>query len=625
MDNAAKKHGIEKLTDYQHSRRKTEMYLGSRNLHTQEIIVYENGQPQLQEISWVPAIYTAFREAIDNAIDEVMGHGKGNRIDISYDESKCEFTVEDNGSGIPIDFDKTHDSIIATMVVSQTKTGRNFGDRQEVAGTNGLGISVVNFCSEWFKLDVWRDKKTFNQTFHESENELIINKPRTRRTKSDKTGTRIHFKLSDKVFQDKTLPEKFVIDRIYEIALCNPLTKIYYNGERIKTRPSPERTLFGEQKPIVIDINEQNFRSKFLLVPNFQNSGEFTHTIVNNIPAFNGGIHIETFKRYFYSGLLNALTRESKKRKLQPNRSDINDGLLIYNITNMSAPDFDSQSKTRLINENIGKTIKKQLEDEKIFKSIIQKNKWWIQEIYDRCEARTARRDARETTEKAKKLLRSKVPDLIDATGKDRSKCILFLAEGQSAISGMTSVRNPDIHGGLGLRGKVMNVNGETTKKVLDSQALANIMNSVGLIPGEKSDPNNMRYQKIYIAHDMDHDGLNIGALLVNFFYSYWPELFNPKKDPVFYIFMTPFIIAEKGKQRKYWYAKDHENFDPDNYKGWTITRAKGLGTLTKQDWRHSLENPELYGIVDDGKMEESLDLIFNSDRSDERKTWIGL
>ena len=70
--------------------------------------------------------------------------------------------------------------------------------------------------------------------------------------------------------------------------------------------------------------------------------------------------HIDAFRRLFYGNMLTALERESKKRKLTPNRSDIQDGLFIYNITNMLAPNFDSQSKTRLINEDVASVFKKQ-------------------------------------------------------------------------------------------------------------------------------------------------------------------------------------------------------------------------------------------------------------------------
>ena len=200
-----------------------------------------------------------------------------------------------------------------------------------------------------------------------------------------------------------------------------------------------------------------------------------------------------------------------------------------------------------------------------------------------------------------------------------------MIAEGDSAISTLASVRNPEIHGGLGLRGKVMNVNGETPKKILDNQVLTDIMNSIGLIIGQKSRKAELRYGKIYLATDADPDGYNIAALLINFFYTHWPELFDPLFEPVIYVFQTPFIIAEKGKTRKYWYAHNYSEFKPEDWSGWSITRAKGLGTLTEEDWKYALQSPVAIPIVDDGKMKESLDLIFNGKLADQRKVWIGL
>ncbi|KKK85329.1 hypothetical protein LCGC14_2774410, partial [marine sediment metagenome] len=92
---------IRKLTDYQHSRSKNEMYFGSRSPHTQDIMVYEDGIPVLKKLTWVPAIATAVREIIDNALDEIA-HGYGNRIDITHNPEKKTFSVQDNGRGIPI-------------------------------------------------------------------------------------------------------------------------------------------------------------------------------------------------------------------------------------------------------------------------------------------------------------------------------------------------------------------------------------------------------------------------------------------------------------------------------------------------------------------------------------------
>jgi DNA gyrase/topoisomerase IV subunit B len=620
---------IKKLTDYSHVRLKTEMYFGSRAVHTQTVMDYESGKPAPADMTWVPAVYTAFREIIDNALDEVVGHGHGNRIDVTYDPETREMSVEDNGRGIPISWDEDHQTYAATLALSEARAGRNFEARGEVAGTNGIGAAGVNFCSEYFKLTIHRDGKKFSQNFSEGNEllgeELVVSEAKIIEKKSDITGTKVVFKLSTKVFPDTTLPLQFVRSRITEIAIANPLIRVYFNGTQIKTKPRPEQSLFDKVKPIAVEIKEENFRTRFWLVPNWITDGEHFHTLVNNIPAFNGGVHIETFRRDFYRNLLGALEKESKRRKLSPNRSDVTEGVLIYNITNMHGPNFDSQSKTRLINEEVSKIVTKALDDPELYKDVIKKNKDWIEEIYKRCSERTMKKDQADINKLAKKLSRSKVAGLMDANAKDRTKCVLFLAEGDSAISGMSSVRNPEIHGGLALRGKVLNVNGEALKTVIENKALADIMNSVGLIVGRKANRDELRYGKVYIAHDMDPDGLNIGALLINFFHTFWPELFDPNLEPFINIFKTPFIIAEKGKQRKYWYSHNYQDFDPVAHSGWSITRAKGLSTLTEDDWQYSLDNPELFSVVDDGNIKDSLDLIFNNNRSDDRKEWIGM
>lgn len=622
---SADDYGIKKLSDYQHSRHRTEMYFGSRTIHSQETIIYQDGKPVVKEMSWIPSLYTYFREVVDNSLDEIA-YGYGTRLDVTYDPDKMEFSVQDHGRGIPIDYDEEFGGSIATTVLTETKTGRNFGDRQEVAGTNGLGVSITNFCSEYMKVEIRRDNKVWRQNFRETDDELLFGEPEVSRVKSDQTGTKITFRPSKKVFKDMSLPEEFVAARMYEIAFCNPLIKVYYNGERIKVKPTPEKTLFERDNSIItIDIKEDTFRTKFILKPAFQESGEYIHSIVNNIPAFNGGVHIETFRNLFYKGMISALERESKRRKLTPNRSDVNDGLLIFNITNMRAPNFDSQSKTRLINEEVGKILRTQLDDEKFYKNIVSKNRDWVEQIYSRCEARTQKKDQSEVAKTQKKMLRNKVPDLVDCTSKVRTDCILLLGEGKSAVAGFINARDPKIHAGLPLRGKVMNVMGENPKDVVQNQALTSIMASIGLIIGQKADRKKLNYGAVYIAHDMDHDGLNIGALLINFFYAYWPELFDPEQKPFFNIFMTPFVIAKKGKERHYWFQRNYHEFRPEDYRGWAITRAKGLGTLQKEDWKFALQNPELYPVVDDGKLADALSLVFDKGKADSRKEWIGL
>jgi DNA gyrase/topoisomerase IV subunit B len=195
-----------------------------------------------------------------------------------------------------------------------------------------------------------------------------------------------------------------------------------------------------------------------------------------------------------------------------------------------------------------------------------------------------------------------------------------------SAKSMVAAVRNPEIHGALPLRGKILNVRGELPKTIIENQIISDIMTSLGVGLGQPANRRDMRYGSVYLAADQDPDGANITALLVNFFYLHWPELFDPKLPPVFYVFQTPFIIQEKGKKRTYWYADDYHLYNADDWKGAPKpTRAKGLGSLEEIDWIHSLSNPRLIPLTDDGALSEALDLIFNASRADDRKAWVAL
>ena len=623
---------IEKLSDFQHARIRTEMYLSSRDPHTQVVLEYDDGKPVPRDTTWVPAVFVAFREIFDNALDEVITHGHGNRIDVTFRPDTMTFTITDNGRGIPITLDKKHKMYQATMAVADTKAGRNFGDRGASRGLNGVGASIVNYCSEYFQMDIHRDQQHFSQRFTEGKGnrdaKLIIEDPIILPTKTKVTGTRIEFRLSKHVFKDMRLPESFIRSRMFEAALCYPHLTVTYNGQKIvvPAKGGVEKTLFPNVKPIFLEMEAEGFNSKFWLVPQFFAEGqEFVHGLVNAIPVFNGGVHIEAFRKTFFSGMLKAMERESKRKKLVPNRGDLADGMLLYNITQMDAPSFDSQSKTRLINENVASIVSKALDDPDFFKNVIKRNPEWIEQVYARCAERTMKKDDAEANKAGKKNLRSKVEELEDACGADRSKCTLFLGEGRSAISGMVEARDPNIHGGLPLRGKVLNVFGESNKTVLENDALAKIMSSIGLVPGQRVNRHALRYGKVYITTDADEDGKNIAALLINFFYTLWPELFDPTKPAFIYVFDTPLIIAVKGKTRKYWYNENYDEFDSSAHSGYEITRAKGLAALKRDDWRWVLANPKAREIVDDGELQSALDLLFNPKLADKRKEWIGM
>lgn len=639
-------HGIQQLTEYEHARIRTEMYLGSRSLHEQIALIFGKKGFEVTNVRWVPALLTAVREVLDNSLDEfVKGGVKDPVLRVLFDENEMKVEISDNGRGIPIDYVPDTQKNLCTMVMTEMKTGRNFNDdeRENVIGMNGLGGSVVMIVSSSAELEIHRTGRPyktqasndgydgmykFNQKFSEGTAmfpDLQILEPSIRKVKADKSGTTIRFQLSPVVFPTLTLPTELIYSILKEISAANPTYKIFLNDERIQAK-NVEKGLFDTAKLMSLSVKEEGFDSTFYIIPNAvqnQSTNFHMHGLVNNAPALEGGTHLDTFKKFFSLGVSSALEKEAKKRKLKPNRSDIEEGLLIYNITKMNAPSFNSQTKTKLTNENVIRPVQQAMSTE-WFEDLVKKNKEWIDAIFTRCSERTNKKDAEEDRRLAKKLLKGKVAKLSDATGHDRSSCILLIAEGDSAISNMSAARDSKIHGILPLRGKIMNVSGnEKTKDLMASDSLHDIMASLNLIPGVKAVREEMNYGKLYICADEDEDGKNIGALVCNFLFKFWPELFEDPENPFVYVFKTPFIILEKGKESRYFYGHNVHEYIPEEWKGWKATRAKGLGTLEKTNFRDALTDGVAVAIIDDGTLGVTLDLIFNKTRADDRKEWM--
>ena len=640
-------HDVQRLSDYSHARIRTEMYLGSRSAHEQPVLIFGENNYEIKNVTWVPALLTAFREIVDNSLDEFTKAGtKDAVLRVLYDESTLQFEISDNGRGIPIDYVSEFNQHLCTMVLTETKTGRNFDDsqRKKTSGQNGLGGSITMCVSSEAELEIHRtgrpyktsaanDEYTgmfkFTQKFSEGNElfpELNIEEPSIRKVKADKTGTTIRFRLSPAVFKNRQLPVELIYSILKEIAVANPTYKIFLNENRIQGRGTVEKALFGISKPMTLTVNDGEFNSTFYVIPNAvkdQITNFHMHGIVNNVPAFDGGNHLDTFKKDFALGIIKALEKESKKRKLKPNRSDVEEGLLIYNITTMSAPYFSSQTKSKLINEEVIKPIASAMNSD-FYDELIKKNKTWIDEIFERTSERTNKKDAEEDRKAAKKLLRGKVAKLVDATSKERMECSLFIAEGNSAAGSISGSRDSRVHGILPLRGKIKNVDGnEKVTTIMASDALKDIMASLNLVPGQKAIRSELNYGKVFIATDEDLDGYNIAALLCNFLYKFWPELFNDPENPFVYVFKTPFIILEKGKESNYFYGHNYHEFKPEDWTGWKARRAKGLGTLQKKDWDAALTNMYCVAITEEnGELSTILNLLFN-DSADDRKEWM--
>ena len=508
---------LKHLSDRDHVRERFGMYIGdntSRGLHH---LVYE---------------------VVDNSIDECMAnYAKQVSVIVNVDGS---VTVEDDGRGIPVDIhlqlSEEMDRDVSTLegVMTVLKFGGKFekGAYQTSGGLHGVGVTVVNFLSEWCEVEVSREGHVWQQEYQRGEPTGPVRKMGT----TTRTGTKTTFKPDPQIFPQTKFSWDVLARRLRELAFLNSGVKISFvdaasgNTENFHYERGVEEfvehlnkasdavhadviTIKGEAEGVSWDIALQ-YTTEFT---------ESLHSYVNNISTTEGGTHVSGFR----AALTRALNAYGKKnglyKDLVPTGEDVREGLTTVISIRVPHPQFEGQTKTKLgngevegiINSAVGDALSKYLEENpKSAKAIVQKG--------------VLAAEAREEAKKAKQLLRERkgalsgggLPGkLRDCTSRDVAKCELYLVEGDSAGGSAEGGRHREYQAILPLRGKIINAYKSREDKVLANEEVRSMISAIGAGIGQEADLGKRRYDKVVIMTDADVDGSHIRTLLLTFFY----------------------------------------------------------------------------------------------------------
>ena len=517
-------------------------------------------------------------EVVDNSIDEAMADFASYvTVVINNDGS---VTVEDNGRGIPVE---EHKELTAEMgrtvstlegVMTVLKFGGKFekGAYQTSGGLHGVGVTVVNFLSQWCEVEVSRDGFVYRQEYERGEATGDVTKGEA----TDQTGTKTTFKPDSEIFESTKYVSDILVKRLQELAFLNKGVTIIFRDDR-----SGLEEEFCYEDGIIEFVKHLN-RASEDLQPDvfyvtgeymdednadepaigyelaFQYTNEFTENLqsyVNNIHTIEGGTHETGFKRAL-TRILNQYALSNnllKNNDSTPDGSDFREGITAVISVKVAHPQFEGQTKTKLGNREVdtavnsicGDSLTKYLDQNpKIARIIVNKG-------IIAMEARLAARKARDLLRKRKSALGGNAlpGKLRDCISNEMERCELYLVEGDSAGGSAEGGRMREFQAILPLRGKIINAYKSREDKVLANEEVQSMINAIGCGIGEDQDTSKRRYGKTIIMTDADVDGSHIRTLLLCFFYRQMNQLVEQGHV---YLAQPPLFRVRQGRKVHY-------------------------------------------------------------------------
>ncbi|MCD4820268.1 MAG: DNA topoisomerase (ATP-hydrolyzing) subunit B [Candidatus Cloacimonetes bacterium] len=543
-------------------------------------------------------------EVVDNSIDEALA-GYCDKIIITINENGS-VSVEDNGSGIPVDTHAGEQTSALQVVMTVLHAGGKFDNKsyKVSGGLHGVGVSVVNALSELCEVEVRRDGKVHYQAYRtgipQGDVKVI--------GESDTTGTKTTFFPDKTIFETTVFSFDYLSVRLRELAFLNSGIRIilkdaihdkehdfqYSGGIKsfVRFLNDNKKVLFED--PIFIHGTKESVEFEVSIQYN-EGYQENIFSFANNINTIEGGTHLSGFKSGCTRAVNTYIKNQNllKNEKVTPGGSDIREGITVIVSVKLGDPQFEGQTKTKLQNSEIEGIVNSSVYEKlmEFFEEHPSEAKMIAQKAIIGARSRDAARRARELTRRKSVLESGSLPGkLADCSIQDPSQTEIFLVEGDSAGGSAKMGRDRRFQAILPLWGKMLNTEKARIDKVLNNDKIQPIILALGAGIGEEFDLSRLRYNKVIIMSDADVDGLHIATLLLTFFFRYMRPLVEYGHV---YVAKPPLFLIKRGKTKKYVYSDTErdEVIEEIGSKGLHIQRYKGLGEMNAdQLWETTLD-----------------------------------
>jgi len=639
-----------KHTHREHILELPDTYVGSTETHEEVRWVYDSstGKMAHRKVAFNPGFYKIFDEILVNARDALVRSqaakaGSNSQpikhIDISVTRTgdKVVVDVENDGDGIPIEMHPEHKVYAPELIFGHLLTSGNYDKTEEkiVGGKNGYGAKLTNIFSNTFTLSTRSPASGQKYTQVWKDHMAIAGKPSIVKDKGAKGFVKITYEPDSSRFPGLDLDAMMTVlhTRAIELgAMAGKDVKVTWNGTLVPTNTFEKfiNLFIKDGTSHAYERCGERWEVGAVLARNLfseDDSPDDRHiSFVNGINTRKGGKHVETVLK----NVLGSFTEVAKKKKIDIKPTQLKDSVVFFINATIVNPAFDSQTKETLTTPatKFGSVFK----SEKLPDALVKIG--LLEEAQAILDAKSAK-DAKKTDGSKRKTLRGlpKLEDALWAGTAKSTECTLILTEGDSAaasaIAGLAVVGR-EKWGVFPLRGKMLNVKDISQDKFNKNEELTAIKKILGLEQGKVyAKVNALRYGRVMIMTDQDHDGSHIKGLLMNFFHTFWPSLLM---NGFLCCLATPLLKITKRNDVKSFYSQGefdtwreaNVTTDATNpLRGWTVKYYKGLGTSTPQEAREWFKDLFDMKYEWDDNSDNAICLAFAKKRSDDRKEWL--